>query len=310
MKNLDKIKTFISESEQGTIFTTPEWLEAVAPGKWDYITNESAGSIKACMPIILNEKLGLTICNMPPFTQSLGIMYPAYEGKYAEVLTRKMNALSELISVIPKNSYFRQRLHHSITNWLPFYWREYNQSTRYTYIIKDLANQDKIWKSFRSNIRQEIRKASKTIKIYQEDDFESLSFCIDSTFARQRNKNFDFSTLKNIFDSCKKLKNGKIFLAKNENGICGAIYLVWDKKSAYYIAGGSPIDVRTTGAMPLLLWEAIKFSSKVTKHFNFEGSMIKPIERFFRAFGGEQVPYFEITKINSKIISFAKNFKS
>ena len=57
MKNLDKIKTFISESEQGTIFTTPEWLEAVAPGKWDYITNESAGSIKACMPIILNEKL-------------------------------------------------------------------------------------------------------------------------------------------------------------------------------------------------------------------------------------------------------------
>ena len=35
MKNLDKIKTFISESEQGTIFTTPEWLEAVAPGKWD-----------------------------------------------------------------------------------------------------------------------------------------------------------------------------------------------------------------------------------------------------------------------------------
>ena len=87
MKNLDKIKTFISESEQGTIFTTPDWLEAVAPGKWDYITNESAGSIKACMPIILNQKLGLTICNMPPFTQSLGIMYPTDEGKYAEVLT-------------------------------------------------------------------------------------------------------------------------------------------------------------------------------------------------------------------------------
>ena len=89
-----------------------------------------------------------------------------------------------------------------------------------------------------------------------------------------------------------------------------SIYLVWDKKSAYYIAGGSPKEVRTSGAMPLLLWEAIKFSSKVTKYFNFEGSMIKPIERFFRAFGGEQVPYFEITKINSKFISFAKTFKN
>ena len=107
MENLDKIKTFISESEQGTIFTTPEWLEAVAPGKWDYIINESTGSIKACMPIILNEKLGIKICNMPPFTQSLGVMYPKDDGKYAEVLTRRMNAMSELISEIPKNSYFR-----------------------------------------------------------------------------------------------------------------------------------------------------------------------------------------------------------
>ena len=310
MKNLNKIKTFISESEQGTIFTTPEWLEAVAPGNWDYIINESNGSIKACMPIILNQKLGFTICNMPPFTQSLGIMYPAVEGKYAEVLTRKINALSELISVIPKNSYFRQRLHPSITNWLPFYWQGYNQSTRYTYVIKDLVDQDKIWKSFRSNIRQEIRKASKTIKIFQEDDFDALSFCIDSTFARQKNKNFDFSTLKNIFDTCKKLKNGKIFLAKNGKEICGAIYLVWDEKSAYYIAGGSPKEVRTTGSMPLLLWEAIKFSSNVTRNFNFEGSMIKPIERFFRAFGGELVPYYDITKINSKFISIAKTFRN
>ena len=310
MKNFNKIKTFISESEQGTIFTTPEWLEAVAPGNWDYIINESNGSIKACMPIILNQKLGFTICNMPPFTQSLGIMYPAVEGKYAEVLTRKINALSELISVIPKNSYFRQRLHPSITNWLPFYWQGYNQSTRYTYVIKDLVDQDKIWKSFRSNIRQEIRKASKTIKIFQEDDFDALSFCIDSTFARQKNKDFDFYTLKNIFDACKKLKNGKIFLAKNGKEICGAIYLVWDEKSAYYIAGGSPKEVRTTGSMPLLLWEAIKFSSKVTRNFNFEGSMIKPIERFFRAFGGELVPYYDITKINSKFISIAKTFRN
>ena len=54
--------------------------------------------------------------------------------------------------------------------------------------------------------------------------------------------------------------------------------------------------------MPLLLWEAIQFSSDVTRKFNFEGSMIKSIEKFFRAFGGRQVPYLEITKTNSILI--------
>ena len=37
MNELDQIKKFIKESPQGTIFSTPEWLEAVAPGNWEYL---------------------------------------------------------------------------------------------------------------------------------------------------------------------------------------------------------------------------------------------------------------------------------
>ena len=303
MENKEEIIKFISNSPQGTIFTTPDWLEAVAPGRWEYLTLHSKDSLKICMPIILSNKMGFSFCNMPPFTQSLGILFPPQEGKYAEILTKNINYISELISKIPKNSYFRQRLHPSLTNWLPFHWEGYNQSTRYTYIIENLENREEIWKAFRSNIRQEIRKATKSIRVEQDDDFDSLKHCIKSTYARQKKKNFDFKTLKRIFKTCKKLKCGKIFLAKNkENEVCGAIFIVWDKNSAYYIAGGSPKEVRTTGAMPLLLWEAIQFSSDVTRKFNFEGSMIKSIEKFFRAFGGRQVPYLEITKTNSILI--------
>ena len=303
MKNKEEIIEFISNSPQGTIFTTPDWLEAVAPGRWQYLTLKSKNSLKICMPIILSKKMGFSVCNMPPFTQSLGILLPYHEGKYAEILTKNINYTSELIPSIPKSSFFRQRLHPSLTSWLPFYWEGYNQSTRYTYVIEDLEDLEKTWKAFRSNIRQEIRKAKKSLQIKQDDDFELLSRCIESTYARQKKSNFDFKTLKRVFKTCKNLNCGKIFLAKNkENEICGAIFIVWDKKSAYYIAGGSPKKVRTSGAMPLLLWEAIQFASGVTKQFNFEGSMIKSIEKFFRSFGGRQVPYLEITKTNSSLL--------
>jgi hypothetical protein len=54
--------------------------------------------------------------------------------------------------------------------------------------------------------------------------------------------------------------------------------------------------------MSLLLWEAINKSAKKAKAFNFEGSMIEPIERYFRAFGGKLTPYFEIKKTSSKFL--------
>ncbi len=34
----------------------------------------------------------------------------------------------------------------------------------------------------------------------------------------------------------------------------------------------------------------------VTDVFDFEGSMLKPVERFFRAFGGRQTPYLRVSR--------------
>jgi hypothetical protein len=34
----------------------------------------------------------------------------------------------------------------------------------------------------------------------------------------------------------------------------------------------------------------------VVSVFDFEGSMLRPVERFFRAFGGRQVPYLHVSR--------------
>ena len=310
MIDLNKIKSFISESPQGTIFSTPGWLEAVAPGAWQYIQIKEEENIKLCMPIILSKKMGFKFCNMPPLTQSLGMLFPAQEeGKYSKILSKNTNNMIELISKIPKNSYFRQRFHPTINNWLPFYWNNYTQTTKYTYIIDDLANTEKIWKEFNWKKRQEIRKAKSKLKISETQDFEALKYCIYSIHKRQKKKVFNFEVLERIFNFCNEKKCGKIFLAKTQSGdIAGSVYIVWDQKSAYYLAGAGSEALRNSGAIPLLLWHSIKFSSSVTKKFNFEGSMIRPIEYFFRAFGGKLTPYHEITKINSNIINLYQKF--
>lgn len=308
MNQNKKIKDFILESPQGTIFSSPEWLQAVSPGNWDYLIIEKNNVIIICMPIITVEKFSFSILNMPPLTQSLGVLLPVEKGKYAEELSRNMNRINDLLEELPRFSYFTQRFHPSFKNWLPFYWNGFKQTTRYTYIIEDLTNLDDVWNGFRSNIRQEIRKAEKQITIEPSKDFDALNFCIKSTFERQNGIEFNFEVLERIFETCESLNCGKIFLAKNKNGdLCGGVYIVWDNKSSYYLSGGSPDQYKTTGAMPFLIWEAIKYSSGITQQFNFEGSMIKSIERFFRAFGAKQIPYFEISKSNSISINLYKN---
>lgn len=68
------------------------------------------------------------------------------------------------------------------------------------------------------------------------------------------------------------------------------------------MGGGDP-DLRNSGATSLCMWHAMQFAATVTKRFDFEGSLIESIERFFRSFGAEQRPCFSITKSTSPLFS-------
>jgi hypothetical protein len=39
----------------------------------------------------------------------------------------------------------------------------------------------------------------------------------------------------------------------------------------------------------------------VTDVFDFHGSMLQPVERFFRAFGGRQTPYLSVTRTSQAL---------
>jgi hypothetical protein len=56
-------------------------------------------------------------------------------------------------------------------------------------------------------------------------------------------------------------------------------------------------EAKQSNLSPLLLWEGIQLASNYKCHtFDFEGSMIPGVERFFRSFGGEPVVYNNISK--------------
>ena len=98
--------------------------------------------------------------------------------------------------------------------------------------------------------------------------------------------------------------SGRTIAAYDENGnLHAALFVIWDKISAYDLISTIDPEYRTFGAASLLIKEIITYTSTLTSKFDFEGSMIEPVERSFRQFGAKQKSYFNVSKFNSKLLS-------
>lgn len=285
------------------IFRSSWWLDAVSPGTWGEVTVNKGGEIAARMPFVLEKRLGLTSLVMPPLTQTMGPWLRPSEGKYATRLALEKDLMGELIDMLPRHDRFSQSFHFSITNWLPFYWKGFSQTTRYTYRLEDLSDEEALWSNFAENIRRAVRKAQKTLAVRADLDVEAFIRLNELTFSRQgMSSPYSSDLVRKIDAACAARDARKIFFAEDASGRRhAAIFVIWDDGSAYNLMLGSDPEVRGSGASSLLMWEAIKFAATVTKSFDFEGSMIESIERSFRSYGAKQVPYFHISRMSRRM---------
>lgn len=257
------------------------------------------------MPYLTKKKYGFTVITQPPLTQNLGPWIKQSKAKYSKQLAREKDLMEELILNLPEFDYFSQNWHYSKLNWLSFYWKGFRQTTRYTYVLEDLSDTDKIWNGLQGNIRSDVKKAKNRfgLTVKRDCSIEDYLDLNEKTFKRQNNPvPYSNEFVKNLFNEAKIHNCCENFIAKDSQGKQHAgIILVWDENSAYYLLGGADPELRNSGATSLCIWEAIKFASNITKKFDFEGSMIESVERYFRAFGGTQVPYYNLTKFNSRL---------
>lgn len=309
MTNKQKYREFCQTEKDISIFSKDWWLDSVCgEDNWDVLLYEKGGQIVASFPhYIKNNQIV-----MPKLTQTMGIYfkYPKNQ-KYYKKLSFEKEVINYFIDNLPKVDGFSQNFSYNFTNWLPFYWRGFNQTTRYTYIIEDLSNLDIVFSNFESNYKNKIRKAEKLLRVQNGLDIESFFKINKMTFDRQGIQipyNLLFLKQHDIY-----LKNHReIFYAiDKEDNIHSALYLTWDKNSSYVHMVGENPNLRKSSAGILLVWEAIKYTKEILNlnKFDFEGSNIENIEQVRRSFGTVQKPYFTISKNNSKLLRLKIAFK-
>jgi hypothetical protein len=276
-----------------SLFEQPWWLDAVAPGSWDAATVTRDGEIIGRLPYVRMRRWGLTILGQPPLTQFLGPWIKPGAGAPYERLEFEHEVVRDLAAGLPKHDIFVQECHHSMTNCFPFHCQGFSQSVRYTYIIDDLSDHDKIWAEFSPTARTNIRKAERQVIVRITDDIEVLITLNSMSFHRQGLAvPYSADLIRRLDAACSTRGLRRIFCAEDVDGKPhAALFLVWDADTAYCLMSGNDPQLRHSGAVSLLRWEAIKFAGQVTRRFDFEGSMLQPVERFIRTFGGRQVQF-------------------
>ena len=288
----------VEASPQGSLFCRSWWLKAVAPearilGYFD------RGRLIAGIPLSFKKRLGVKICTMPSLTQTWGVVIEPIEGKRVHQITRQMEILTIFARHLVREQVFLQRFHPTLANFLPFHWLGFQQVPRVTYVIEYLCDLDRVWAEMRENQRREIRKAEKRGIVVERCDSEIVALNLAKTYGRQGLRSpAKTHLLRLVHHAAKQNDAGECFAARDANGrVHAAAMLVWDRKRAYYLAGGGDPTLRASGATALLLWKMMQVSSGRSAVFDFEGSQIPAVERFFRAFGASQVWYHEISKM-------------
>ena len=288
------------------VFSQPWWLNATCGAdNWNVYVVENSGALFAAMPYYIEEKDNYKKITRPINTQNNGVIYnyPS-DLKYCSKLDFEERVLNEIIDFIESLNIdrYEQQFHYSFTNWLPFYWRGYGQILRYTYVIEDTSDVALIENNISSNMKKNIKKAQKLVTVSEDFTAEKFYRINKMTFDRQEIAiPYSLDYFIRINAACKEHNSGKMLFAVDENNeIHSVAFIVWDEQSVYYLMNGTNPDFKSSQANALLVYESIKIASQMGKKFDFEGSVIKQIEKSFRQYGGIQKPYFRIFKTLKK----------
>jgi hypothetical protein len=289
-------------------YLQPWWLDAVCPkGDWKVcISFDNEGKVNGILTYQKVKLKGIfTAIVMPKFTPNAGIWMRIPDEKKSKLYSKyaaKKQIMDSLIAQLPQVSFFHLKFHYSVTDWQPFFWKGYIGSPHYTYIIDNISDLKATFANFKGSVRTDIRKAEKILTIEESDDIELYYDFYYKSFKNQGLKpQFDLLTLSRLDKILKEKDKRTLLLARDKEGrVHAANYIVFDVNTANYVAGGSDIHLRNSGALPLLIWSAVqKAAERGIYSFDFEGSMLPTVEYAFRNYGARQVSFLRITKTSN-----------
>ena len=282
-------------------------METVCYGKqWSVLLSEQAnGFIDGALPFLIGSKMGLHYVLQPELTQYNGPWFH-HHPLTGDPVEFEHRVAEDLLSQLEKLhlSVYLQRFSPEVTDWLPFYWHGYKQTTRYTYRfdpLPDVATLATLADRGRKRQLETARKAYTVDRQVGVEEFVALH--ADYWERRCGRDNLSREFLRRVVTTAMTRGQALIYgLRDADNQLVAARFVVYDDRCAYALLSAMRPDT-LRNSMTLLVWTLLEDLHGRTQAFDFEGSMDQGIEHFYRSFGARQVPYFEVSRFANPLLS-------
>ena len=285
--------------QQGTLFNCLEWLALFGKQIQPLGIFSEDGQMVGGLALFRERRWGLKILRNAPFTPGCGPFVAVQSQNPVAVLEERRKALECMTEYLEKKSaaICMLALERGIVDALPFTWCGYKVVPNYTYLLNLAVPLDQIRKNMSPIRRNDISKGTRDgLVVKQTTDLAVVRDLVLATFGRQE-KFVDKGYLEAILFRYANPANSFGFTTYRGENPISTCFIVHDAKTAYYLLGGYRAQDRHHGAGPLAVFAAIRRAQELgLKTFDFEGSMVPAIERYFRGFGGQLTPYLTVNK--------------
>ncbi len=299
-------------SRAGTVFNSPGWLALYGNKLQLFGIYSGDDELAGAFFLYRDRKTGFSFFKNPPYTPHIGWMFENRSQNHAKALSQNkkvMEVMADFMQGLPVGV-ISYAFPFSASDMQPFTWKKFKVVPKYTYRLPLALPVEELEKRMATEHRNLLRKAVKDgLWAEKITDYDVVKKLVLKTFDR-KNKSIDKDLLEKILSGFADASNSFAFAALNNGQPVSATLSIHDRSTAYYLLSGYDPIAKHGGAGILCVWQSILHSRESgLDTFDFEGSMLPEVERFFRGFGADLVPYFTVNKAWLPLEFMLKLFK-
>ena len=288
-----------SGQELGSVFNSGEWINMYGKNLKIYGIFDKAGLLTGGFQLYQVKKYGMNYYRNPPFSPHIGLFFQnksQNKAKYQSTIKNTLTLISKFLRGLPYQV-LSVALPPYCLDVQPFIWDKFKVVPFYTYRIDLAHSMEEIRNEMLPERRNDINKAIKdNVFTKLTNNYEIVGKLVKNTFERQ-SKSVDEYHLEKILYQFANPNNSFGFVSYINDKPVSTCFCIYDKQTVYYLLGGYDSSNKHKGAGALAIWKSIEYAKELKRaYFDFEGSMVQQIERYFRGFGGELTPYFTLNK--------------
>lgn len=281
----DRWDNCIHTANNGLIYSTSQYLDTTGED-WDALVLDDYAAV---MPLVHRKKYGFSYLFRPTGIQQLGITGEGADD--AELVRAFLEAVPSTFKLMDVFTNFANTVDELDKSW---------KSTEQVNLILDLeGSYESIYKRFSSNTKRNLKKAQKhNLSIFEYDSPEVLMRLFRETQGSKYSVSSDFYTkMTHLMHVLIHKKLGRVWTMHDEhNSAVAGVFIMEYKGRATLLFTATSAYGMETHAMTQLINEFLLFRSGHIEVFDFEGSNVPGIHRFYSGFGAREDNYYHLRK--------------